>query len=135
MSNTAPGPPSVRECPPWKTQYKKIRQEPTEEGGASTFYADADADGYGDPDAMILACAAPDGTVGNADDCDDRDDSVHPDAEELCDGEDQDCDGDIDDGFPVGAACDAEGACGVGVMECRPDGEGLRCSMGVGERF
>ena len=34
-----------------------------------------------------------------ADDCDDGDSEVHPEAEERCDDVDNDCDGDIDEGF------------------------------------
>src|SRR5690554_6926757 len=35
-----------------------------------TFYADADGDGYGDPDDVVIACDPPEGYVYNADDCD-----------------------------------------------------------------
>lgn len=38
------------------------------------FYPDADGDGFGDPFAdPVLACLPPEGTVANADDCDDND--------------------------------------------------------------
>lgn len=40
---------------------------------ASTWYADDDGDGFGNPDMATAACEAPDGTVTNDDDCDDDD--------------------------------------------------------------
>ena len=61
-----------------------------------TWYADADADGYGDPAAPELDCSAPLGHVAAelATDCDDADSTVHPGASEaLADGVDSDCDG------------------------------------------
>jgi hypothetical protein len=80
-----------------------IDDTPTDAG---TFHADADGDGYGDPTATTMACAAPSGFVDEATDCDDADAAVHPRAAELlCDGIDQDCDGaDSDD-----AVIDASG--------------------------
>lgn len=63
----------------------------------TSFYADADADGFGAPDAPILACSAPPGFVCNADDCDDGEDSIFPGAVEWsCNGIDDACDGDND---------------------------------------
>jgi hypothetical protein len=60
----------------------------------STWYADADADGFGDASATTTACAAPAGYASDADDCDDTDASVSPDATEICgNGVDDDCDG------------------------------------------
>ena len=65
-----------------------------EDAATSTWYADADGDGYGDPGVAVKACAAPDGTVANADDCDDEDEGVHPGATDVPDDDiDQDCDG------------------------------------------
>ncbi len=58
----------------------------------TAFYADADADLYGDPDVSVQACAAPEGYVADATDCDDADPRTHPGARELCDGLDNDCD-------------------------------------------
>jgi MYXO-CTERM domain-containing protein len=60
----------------------------------SSYWADDDGDGYGDPEAEISACEQPEGSVLDASDCDDGDDAVHPGAEDTCgDGVDSDCDG------------------------------------------
>ncbi len=61
------------------------------------WYTDSDDDGYGDPEGSISSCAQPSGTVDGPGDCDDADPSIHPDAEEVCDGFDQDCDGLVDE--------------------------------------
>ena len=58
------------------------------------WYRDADADGYGDPDAAVSSCDPPAGYVADGTDCDDTDAQVFPAALELCDdGADNDCDG------------------------------------------
>jgi hypothetical protein len=61
-----------------------------------TWYADSDGDGFGDADDTALSCAAPSGYVADDEDCDDTDASVNPAAVEVCNGVDDDCDGDID---------------------------------------
>jgi hypothetical protein len=78
---------------------------------ASTWYLDDDMDGYGDADSALQACSQPSGTTTDATDCDDNDDDAHPGAEELCDGDDNDCDGEIDEGvgFTWYADSDADG--------------------------
>lgn len=70
----------------------------------TTYYADRDGDGHGDPTSAMSACTAPDGYVTDGDDCDDGDPEIHPGASERCDGIDQDCDGAIDEGLigPLG---------------------------------
>ncbi len=65
---------------------------------ASTWYADADGDGYGDASDTTQACSAPSGTVADSSDCDDTDSAVHPAAAESCNGIDDDCDGSVDEG-------------------------------------
>ena len=67
-------------------------------GGVPAVYEDADRDGYGDPEQALEGCAEGVGFAEGAGDCDDGDGNIHPDAEELCDGVDNDCDGDIADG-------------------------------------
>jgi hypothetical protein len=94
---------------------------------ASTWYADADGDGYGDASSTTTACTAPSGYVGDATDCDDADGAINPGAAELCDGVDNDCDGlvDGDDGDVTGTATwyadadgDGYGDAGDSVVEC-----------------
>ncbi len=64
---------------------------------AETFYADSDGDGYGDADAATAACEQPSDHVTDSTDCNDALDSQHPDADELCNQQDDDCDGDTDE--------------------------------------
>ncbi|MFH1464551.1 MAG: MopE-related protein [Pseudomonadota bacterium] len=87
----------------------------TDEGAvdALTWYADDDADGYGDPTLTTAACTLPDDFVADATDCDDTDPDIHPGADEHCDGADEDCDGAVDDDAVDGdtwyADADADG--------------------------
>jgi len=76
---------------------------------ASTWYADTDADGYGDIATSTLACTAPSGHVSDATDCDDGADFSYPGATELCDASDNNCDGTADNQEALGAgqACPA----------------------------
>jgi hypothetical protein len=80
---------------------------------APLWYADTDADGFGDPAASAAACQAPPGHLADASDCDDTTDDVAPGAWELCNGRDEDCDGQVDedalDAPPWYADLDADG--------------------------
>jgi hypothetical protein len=69
----------------------------TDEDVTSTWYADSDFDGYGDPAVTKEACTTFSGYVADSTDCDDTDASSYPDATEVCDGADNDCDGDTDE--------------------------------------
>jgi hypothetical protein len=81
----------------------------------SAWYADADGDGFGDPSATTWSCGPDGGAVADATDCDDASSAVRPDAVEVCNTIDDDCDGLVDDADPsvdVGAAtvwADADG--------------------------
>ncbi len=66
-----------------------------------TWYSDDDLDGYGDPSAPARACAQPAGTVADNTDCDDTAAAVRPDAAEVCNSLDDNCDGQIDDDDPA----------------------------------
>ncbi|MDP2314463.1 MAG: putative metal-binding motif-containing protein [Pseudomonadota bacterium] len=78
------------------------------------WYADTDADGFGDPASGVAACAAPTGSVADASDCDDTSPLFHPGADEsdCTDPSDYNCDGstgyaDVDgDGFAACTECD-----------------------------
>ncbi len=88
--------------------------------GLFTVCSTADADG--------------DGYTGCAHDCNDADPAVHPNATELCNGKDDNCNGSIDEGFDVGAACSAGlGVClRSGATVCTANGASTTCSATPG---
>jgi hypothetical protein len=67
---------------------------------AAEWYVDSDSDGFGDASATTtMSCSQPSGYTDNADDCNDSDASINPDATEICDSADtdEDCNGYADD--------------------------------------
>lgn len=69
-------------------------------GEEEMYYTDADGDGFGDADALAtISCTPVAGSVTNNEDCDDTDDQINPSATEVCDGLDNNCDGNTDEGF------------------------------------
>jgi hypothetical protein len=64
---------------------------------AATWFLDADGDTYGIGSSAIEACDRPPGYSATPDDCNDDDATIHPDADEECNGVDDDCDGTVDD--------------------------------------
>ena len=63
----------------------------------TTFYPDGDGDGYGNNvDPMTSCDESIDGYVSNDGDCDDGNASVHPGAIEVCNGIDDNCNGEAD---------------------------------------
>ena len=78
-----------------------------------TWYADADFDGFGNPDATEVACTPSVGFLSNDLDCDDTNPQLNPSADEDCgDSVDRNCDGivgadDLDeDGVSACTDCD-----------------------------
>ncbi|MCP3978439.1 MAG: hypothetical protein GY716_03775, partial [bacterium] len=107
-------------------------------GVETTWYADADGDGYGDPANSQDSCTQPAGFVSNDDDCDDSatGGSINPDADEVCDGVDNDCDAGTLDGAEdpqLGDQCDGPDSdlCDEGVNECT--GGTLTCNDNTGD--
>ncbi|MEM7375179.1 MAG: GEVED domain-containing protein, partial [Bacteroidota bacterium] len=64
----------------------------------ASWYLDADGDGFGDPNSSIVACDPPSGFVSDGTDCDDQEEFSFPGNPEICDGIDNNCDGNIDEG-------------------------------------
>ncbi len=96
----------------------------TDEGVLLTFYADADADSYGNAAVSTQACSAPVGYVADNTDCDDNNAAVNPAAVEICNAIDDDCNGLTDDGlvflnYYVDADNDGFGA-GAATSSCAP---------------
>ena len=63
------------------------------------YYRDADGDTYGDPDNTIQACVQPFGYISNSTDCNDSNADSNPQADELCDHVDNNCNDQIDEGY------------------------------------
>ena len=83
---------------------------------ASSFYSDADGDGYGDPDSETMACSQPDGLIEDNSDCDDLNYEISPGAEEICDDIDNDCDEEVDEDVLITFYGDSDGD-GYGLEE------------------
>ena len=94
------------------------------------WYADLDGDGYGTENYTVEACAQPEGYVERKWDCDEGNAAVNPGADETCDGEDNDCDDEVDEPTAVDAVTwypdrdgDGFGDEALATVSCeRPDG-------------
>jgi len=85
-----------------------------DEGLTETWYPDVDGDGYGASASPIEACDQPVGSTSDGSDCDDSDPDTNPDGVEVCDGVDNDCNGDTD----------GEDALGQSIFYADADGDG-----------
>jgi uncharacterized protein YkwD len=92
-----------------ETVYPRAKERPdrldndcdgrVDEGFTETrFFIDSDGDGFGNPEVSLLALEKPAGYVTNKLDCNDSSARDNPEAEEVADNRDNDCDGEIDEG-------------------------------------
>lgn len=112
------GPPCPEPGTFW-VQDRCVGPVPEEQADRCPFVADlvagcTDTDG----DCHVVDCTLPlpEALLESISDCDDGRGDVWAGAPELCDGRDNDCDGEIDEGFSLGMTCG--NACGLGQVEC-----------------
>ncbi len=87
------------------------------------YYVDADGDGYGTGPAVQFGCNAPNGYTLRNGDCDDNAPFIYPGAEELCNQNDDNCDGQVDEGLTYttyyqDSDMDGYGTEGSGFQDC-----------------
>jgi len=107
----------------------------TDEDGAMGclwYFQDLDGDGFGSGDPVCRCGAAGPGDSVMTGDCDETVSDVHPGALELCDEQDNDCNGQVDEDFDLTSDPANCGACGY---LCQPDNsfgncEDSECSIG-----
>ena len=61
------------------------------------WYADADGDGFGIESLQTESCTRPEGYTENIGDCNDENAEINPEAQEICDGIDNNCNTTVDD--------------------------------------
>jgi hypothetical protein len=97
------------------------------------YCADVDQDNYGDIGYCFTTCEKPyDFFALPPTDCDNDSALINPGAAEICDGIDNNCDGNIDEGDPGGGTvCSTglPGVCAAGVRHCSAGG--LTCQQSV----
>jgi uncharacterized delta-60 repeat protein len=107
----------------------------TDEGLLLVFYKDFDEDGYTDGTTKV-SCSKPAGYVLSATpgDCKDDDPNINPGKTEICDGKDNNCNGQTDEGFNIGKSCTVGvGECArTGRYVCKADGTGVQCNAVAG---
>ncbi len=74
-----------------------------------TWFPDFDGDGWGSGRDGVVSCEAVAGHSETPGDCDDQRADVHPEAVEVCDDADQDCDSSVDESLELTWFADADG--------------------------
>lgn len=93
-----------------------------DDGIKKTYYYDGDGDGFGSNTAISSCQPQENDYVTNNKDCDDKINSVNPDAQEICNTYDDDCDGVINDNInPIYVDCNLNG--GKQKKTCNNKGE------------
>lgn len=86
-----------------------------------TVYPDGDGDGFGDDAGALVACEAEPGLVEQGGDCNDDDPAINPDAVELCNIVDDNCNDEIDEGLDAGLYYPDEDGDGFGTRSDAPE--------------
>jgi hypothetical protein len=100
-------------------------------GAGTKYFHDFDGDGYGGvTSGYSVNCTQPKYYALQGGDCNDNNEKINPGAAEICDGKDNNCDGQIDEGLPITAYCQDDDNDGHGVS-----GKATKMGCGVSKGF
>ncbi|MEO1272187.1 MAG: putative metal-binding motif-containing protein, partial [Myxococcota bacterium] len=102
-----------------------------DEGVLLELYADGDNDGFGNAETRVEGCEESEGQSRRPGDCDDTEPSIHPEAPEICDGRDNNCNALTDTADPElqpapEGQCGSAGVCATSSPTCE-GAAGWRC--------
>jgi alpha-tubulin suppressor-like RCC1 family protein len=127
---------SSTRCGEKSSQTGKTGETGKTEEECPVWFKDADKDGYTDGTTKVSCENPSDEYVSSAKlgDCNDNDPNINPGKTEICDGKDNNCNGQIDEGFNLGQSCSVGvGECArTGQYVCKADGTGTECNATPG---
>jgi len=88
---------------------------------AKTYYPDLDKDGFGDKKQAKLSCDPVPDFILKGDDCDDAKSEINPDAKDVCNSIDDNCDGATDEGLEPGIYYKDEDGDGYAANGTKPE--------------